>query len=164
MHPIRADAVVERTSGSALQVTRTVSGSARLAFQAWARPELFQRWWAPASFGVTIIAYEADVRAGGTYRLEMGHASSDQTMTFYGRYLDVTPDARIVWTNDEGAEDGPVTTVTCEDHAGNTLVTVHDRYPSKQALDEAMANGSTSGWNEQLRQLDAILRDSGAQP
>ena len=87
--------------------------------------------WAPASFGVTIIAYEADVRAGGTYRLEMGHASSDQTMTFYGRYLDVTPDARIVWTNDEGDEDGPVTTVTFEDRGGNTLVTVHDRYPSK---------------------------------
>lgn len=156
------ETAVERTSDRELVVTRTVSGAARHVFEAWARPELFKRWWAPASFGVTIISYEADVRTGGTYRLEMGHPSSDQTMTFFGRYLDVVPDARIVWTNDEGDQDGPVTTVTFEERDGETLVTVHDLYPSKQSLDEAIASGSTSGWGEQLQQLDAILVDLGA--
>jgi len=156
------ETAVERTSDRELVVTRTVSGAARHVFEAWARPELFKRWWAPASFGVTIISYEADVRTGGTYRLEMGHPSSDQTMTFFGRYLDVVPDARIVWTNDEGDQDGPVTTVTFEERDGETLVTVHDLYPSKQSLDEAIASGSTSGWGEQLQQLDAILVDLNA--
>lgn len=162
MRPIDADATVERTSDRELVVTRIVRGPARLVYEAWARPDLFRRWWAPASFGVTIVSYEADVRTGGTYRLEMGHPSSEQTMAFYGRYLDVVPNARIVWTNDEGDQDGPVTTVTFEESDGDTLVTVHDRYPSKESLDEAIASGSTSGWGEQLRQLDAILSDPGA--
>ncbi len=162
MRPIDAEATVERKSDRELVVTRTVRGPARLVFEAWARPELFKRWWAPASFGVTIISYEADVRTGGTYRLEMGHPSSEQTMTFYGRYLEVVPDARIVWTNDEGDQDGPITTVTFEESGGETLVTIHDLYPSKESLDEAIASGSTSGWGEQLRQLDAILSDPGA--
>lgn len=162
MRRIDAEATVKRTSDRELVVMRTVRGPARLVFEAWSRPELFKRWWAPVSFGVTIVSYEADVRTGGAYRLEMGHPSSEQTMTFYGQYLEVVTDARIVWTNDEGDQDGPVTTVTFEESDGETLVTVHDLYPSKEALDEAIASGSTSGWGEQLQQLDAILGDLGA--
>src|ERR1700744_2508338 len=96
----------ERKSERELVVTRTVDGPARLVFEAWAKPELFQRWWAPKSFGVTMVSCEMDVRTGGTYRLEMGHAASDRVMTFFGRYLDVVPNARIVWTNDEGDGEG----------------------------------------------------------
>ena len=159
MRPAEAEVIIERTSDLELVVTRIVGGPPRLVFEAWARPELFKRWWAPASFGVTIVSYEADVRTGGTYRLEMGHPSSERTMTFHGRYLEVLPDARIVWTNEEGGQDGPVTTVTFEERDGATLVTVCDRYPSKEALDDAIASGSTGGWSEQLRQLDVILSD-----
>ena len=159
MRPAEAEVIIERTSDVELVVTRIVGGPPRLVFEAWARPELFKRWWAPASFGVTIVSYEADVRTGGTYRIEMGHPSSERTMTFHGRYLEVLPDARIVWTNDEGGQDGPVTTVTFEERDGATLVTVCDRYPSKEALDDAIASGSTGGWSEQLRQLDVILSD-----
>jgi len=159
MRPAEAEVIIERTSDVELVVTRIVGGPPRLVFEAWARPELFKRWWAPASFGVTIVSYEADVRTGGTYRLEMGHPSSERTMTFHGRYLEVLPDARIVWTNEEGDQDGPVTTVTFEERDGATLVTVCDRYPSKEALDDAIASGSTGGWSEQLRQLDVILSD-----
>jgi len=159
MRPAEAEVIIERTSDVELVVTRIVGGPPRLVFEAWARPELFKRWWAPASFGVTIVSYEADVRTGGTYRIEMGHPSSERTMTFHGRYLEVLPDARIVWTNEEGGPDGPVTTVTFEERDGATLVTVCDRYPSKEALDDAIASGSTGGWSEQLRQLDVILSD-----
>ena len=159
MRPAEAEVIIERTSDLELVVTRIVGGPPRLVFEAWARPELFKRWWAPESFGVTIVSYEADVRTGGTYRIEMGHPSSERTMTFHGRYLEVLPDARIVWTNEEGGQDGPVTTVTFEERDGATLVTVCDRYPSKEALDDAIASGSTGGWSEQLRQLDVILSD-----
>jgi uncharacterized protein YndB with AHSA1/START domain len=69
----------------------------------------------------------------------------------------VTPHSRIVWTNDEGGADGPVTTVTFEDMAGATRLTVHEQYPSKEALDDAMASGSTSGWSEQFEQLDDLI-------
>ena len=78
-------------------------------------------------------------------------------MPFFGRYVEVTPDSRLVWTNDEGDEDGPVTTVTFEERGGETLVVIHELYPSKKALDDAMASGSISWSGEQFEQLDQLL-------
>ena len=153
----KARTTVERASDRELVVTRTVDGPARIVFEAWTRPDLFQQWWTPKSFGITLISYEADVRTGGSYRLVMGHPSSEQPMAFFGRYIEVTPHARLVWTNDEGGEDGAVTTVTFEERDGATRVVVHELYPSKEALDEAMASGSTSGWGEQFEQLDELI-------
>lgn len=147
---------VERKSDREVVVTRTVNAPARIVFEAWTTPELFRRWWVPKSFGLSIISYEADIRTGGTYRLVMGHPSSNQPMAFFGRYIEVTPPSRLVWTNDE-SEDGAVTTVTLEDLGEATLVVIHDLYPSKEALDEAIASGSTSGWGEQFEQLDELL-------
>jgi len=155
---------VERGSDRELVVTRTVNGPARLVFEAWANPALFQRWWVPKSFGVSLLSYEADIRTGGFYRLEMGHPSSDQPIAFFGRYIEVTPPSRLVWTNDEGGEEGAVTTVTFEERAGVTLVVVRDLYPSKEALDQAIASGSTSGWGDQFAQLDRLLADLPADP
>lgn len=154
-----ASTTIERASDRELVVTRTVNGPARLVFKAWADPELFPRWWTPKSFGITLISYEADIRTGGTYRLVMGHPASDQPMAFFGRYLEVTPPSRLVWTNDEGGEDGQVTTVTFEEQGGATKVVVRELFPSKEALDEAVASGSTSGWGEQFEQLDALIAD-----
>ena len=147
-------ATVERTSDRELVVTRTVRGSARVVFEAWTRPEIFELWWIPKSFPMTLLSCDLDVRVGGTYRLVLSFEGS--TMEFFGRYLEVTPSSRLVWTNDEG-EDGAVTTVTFEERAGTTLVTVHDLYPSKEALDAAIASGSTGGMPEQLDALDELL-------
>ena len=153
-------ASVERTSERELVVTRTVSGPARIVFEAWTKPELFERWWVPKSFPITLLSCEMDVRLGGSYRLEFGHEGS--TFEFFGRYLEVTPYSRLVWTNDEGDEGGTVTTVTFEEQAGKTLLVVHDLYPSKEALDAAIASGSTSGMPESLGQLDELLVTLGA--
>ena len=155
--PSKNRTTAERKSDRELVVTRVVNGPARLVFEAWARPELFQKWWAPKSFAMTILSYEADVRTGGAYRLVIKHPASGEPMAFHGRYVEVTPNARIVWTNEEAGEDGPVTTVTFEETGGATLVTVHELYPSKEALDEALASGSTSGWGEQFEQLEALV-------
>src|SRR3982074_3120435 len=133
----------ERASERELVVTRTFNAPARIVFEAWTKPELLKRWWAPKSFGVSFISCEADVRAGGTYRFVFGHPASERPMEFFGRYIEVTPHSRLVWTNDEGGEDGAVTTVTFEDRGGETLVVMHDLYSSKEALDSAIASGST---------------------
>nr|WP_203236457.1 SRPBCC family protein [Methylobacterium crusticola] len=153
----KASTTVERISARELAITRTVDGPARIVFEAWSRPELFQRWWVPKSCSVSLISFEADIRTGGTYRLLMGNPSSEGPMAFFGRYIEVTPHARLVWTNDEGGEDGAVTTVTFEERDGATHVVVHELYPSKEALDDALASGSTSGWGEQFEQLDDLI-------
>jgi uncharacterized protein YndB with AHSA1/START domain len=157
---VRNRTTVERKSERELVVTRTFNAPARVVFEAWTRPELFKRWWVPKSCGVSLLSCELDVRVGGGYRLVFSHAGS--TMEFFGRYLEVTPHSRLVWTNDEGDDGGAVTTVTFEDKGGKTLLVVHDLYPSKEALDGAIASGSTDGMPETLEQLDELLVTLGA--
>jgi len=148
---------VERTSECELVVTRTVNGPARLVFEAWTKPDLFKQWWAPKSFGLTMLSCEMDVRVGGTYRLVFKHPASGQPMAFFGSYVEVAPPSRLVWTNEEGEEIGAVTTVTFEERGDQTLVVMRDLYPSKEALDDAIASGSTGGIGETFDQLDAFL-------
>lgn len=145
----------ERTSERELVVRRTVNAPARIVFEAWTKPELFRRWWVPKSYGLTLLSCEMDVRVGGKYRLVFRHEAS--TMDFYGTYLEVTPSSRLVWTNEEGDAGETVTTVTFDEKDGKTLLVVHDLYPSKEALDAAIASGSTGGMPDQLDQLDELL-------
>lgn len=142
---------VERPSDREVVVTRWFDAPARLVFQAWSTPELFQRWWLPKSMGMTLSTCEMDVRTGGTYRLDFGDG-----MEFFGRYVDVTPPSRIVWTNDEGDEGGSLTTVTFEEHDGRTLLVMTELYPSKEALDAA-GTGAAEATHETFGQLDELL-------
>ena len=148
----------DRQSDLEVVVTRTFDGPARIVFEAWTKPELIMKWWTPKSFGITFVSCETDVRPGGTYRYVMGHPNFDQPMAFVGKYIEVDPPRRLVWTNEE-SDDGPVTTVTFEERDGRTLVIWRDLYPSKEALDEAMISGATSGFGEQFEQLEALLAD-----
>jgi uncharacterized protein YndB with AHSA1/START domain len=150
---------VERKSERELVVTRTFNAPARIVFEAWTKPELLKRWWAPKSTGVSLLSCEADVRVGGRYRFEFGHKAS-KPMAFFGRYIEVTPHSRLVWTNDEGY-DGAVTTVTFEERVGNTLLVMHELYPSKEALDAAIA-GMDGEMPETFAQLDELLVTLGA--
>jgi len=160
--PMKNRTTVERKSERELVTTRTFNGPARIVFQAWTTPELFQRWWVPKSIGLTLLSYEADVRVGGRYRLVFRHPAAPEPMAFFGTYLEVTPHSRLVWTNEEGGESGQVTTVTFEERGGQTLLVVRDLYPSKEALDEAIASGATGALPEQFEQLDEILVSLGA--
>jgi uncharacterized protein YndB with AHSA1/START domain len=144
---------VERKSDRELVVTRTINAPARIVFEAWTNPELFKRWWVPKSAGITLLSCELDVRAGGKYRLAFANGTAPP-MEFFGRYIEVTPPARLVWTNDEGGEGGAVTTVTFEEKGGQTLLVIHDLYPSKEALE---GSGSTDAMPETLDQLDELL-------
>ena len=158
--PTKNQTEVERKSEREFVVTRTVNGPARLVFEAWTRAELFRRWWVPKSYGLTLLSCEMDVRVGGGYRLAFSHEGS--TREFFGKYLEVTPHSRLVWTNEEGDSGTTVTTVTFDENGGRTLLIVHDLYPSKEALDAAVASGSTGGMPDQLDQLEELLLSLGA--
>jgi uncharacterized protein YndB with AHSA1/START domain len=151
---------VERRGDRELVVTRTFDAPPSMVYRAWSQPELFRRWWMPKSAsGVSLVSCDMDVRTGGKYRLEFSAGGPD-TMAFYGKYLEVVPNERIVWTNDEG-EEGAITTVTFEDQGGKTLVNFHEVYPSSEALEEAL-QGSAVALPEQLEQLDELLSSMSA--
>jgi uncharacterized protein YndB with AHSA1/START domain len=141
---------VERTSDREYVVTRTFDAPARLVFQAWSRAELFQQWWVPKSMGMKLMSCTMDVRVGGKYHLNFGDG-----MDFYGRYLEVDPPSRLVWTNEEGGEDGSTTTVTLVEKDGKTYLTLHELYPSKEALEAGI--GQTDAMTETFGQLDELL-------
>jgi uncharacterized protein YndB with AHSA1/START domain len=149
----------ERRGNLELVITRTFDAPPGVVYRAWSEPALFQRWWMPKSLsGISLLSCGMDVRNGGKYRLEFS-AGGSETMVFYGKYIEVVPDARIVWTNDEG-EQGAITTVTFEQQGGRTLMSFHEAYPSREALEEAL-QGSAAGLPEQLDQLAALLASMG---
>jgi uncharacterized protein YndB with AHSA1/START domain len=147
---------VVRKSERELVITRTFDAPARILFEAWTKPELLKRWWTPKSLGITFISCEIDARTGGTYRFVFGHPDFERPMAFFGKYVEVTPYSRIVWTNEETA-DGALSTLTFEENGGKTVLTLHELHPSKQALDDALATGGPNAAGEQFELLDEVL-------
>jgi uncharacterized protein YndB with AHSA1/START domain len=152
--PVKNPTTVERKSEREFVVTRTFDGPARLVYEAWTRPELLKQWWAPKSMGMSLLSCEADVRVGGGYRFVFGLEGS-KTMAFFGKYLEVTPPSRLVWTNEEGEAGQAVTTVTFEEKGGKTLLVLHELHPSKEATDEGIGFGE--GLRETFGELDELL-------
>ena len=157
--PMKNRTTVERKSERELVVTRTFNGPARIVFEAWTKPELFKQWWVPKSMGMSLLSCEMDVRVGGRYGLVFGDDAS-KPAEFFGRYIEVTPHSRLVWTNEE-SDDGSVTTVTFEEKGGMTLLVLHELYPSKEALDAA-GTGAADAMSETFQQLDELLVTLGA--
>ena len=158
--PMKNRTTVERKGEREIVVTRTFNAPPRIVFEAWTKPELFKQWWVPKSMDMFLRSCEMDVRTGGTYRLVFGHDASKPD-EFFGRYIEVIPHSRIVWTNDEGGDGGPVTTVTFEEKGGKTLLVMHELYPSKEALDAA-GSGAADATHETFEQLDELLLTLGA--
>lgn len=144
---------VARSSDRELVVTRTFDSPARAVFDAWTRPELFRLWWAPRSMGAALTGCEIDARTGGGYRITFGEGSD--SASFFGKYLEVTPPSRLVWTNEE-SDDAPVTTVTFEAAGERTLLVLSELYPSADPVADAVA-GMQAMSAEQFAQLDELL-------
>ena len=157
---MKNETTVERKSEREVVITRTFNAPARLVFEAWSRPELFKKWWVPRSMGMTLRSCEMDVRTGGGYRLVFGDDPTS-TMAFFGKYLEVVPNERIVWTNEESGDAASVTTVTFEERDGKTLLVLREVYPTKEALDAA-GTGAQEALNETFGQLDALLAELSA--
>ena len=150
---------VQKKSDREVVVTRTFDAPARLVFEAWSKPELFKKWWVPRSMGMTLRSCDMDVRTGGKYRLVFGDDPAN-TMAFFGRYIEVVADQRIVWTNEESGDAASVTTVTFEERDGKTLLVMSELYPTKEALDEGI--GAQEATQETFGQLDELLAELSA--
>ena len=153
--PVTNRTTVERKSDREVVVTRTINGPARIVFEAFTKAKLLERWWVPKSMGMTLLSCEVDARVGGKYRLEFD-VGSGEPAAFFGTYVEVTPYSRLVWTNEEGGEGGPVTTVAFEEKGGKTVVVLRESHPSKEALDAA-GTGAAEAMIETFDQLDELL-------
>jgi len=143
-------------------IERTFNGPAHIVFDAWTRPELVARWWAPEG-RATMVSCEADVRVGGRYRYHLRHAHGD--FAFAGEYLEVTPPSRVVYTEiyeptASGTKPGDVAitvTVTFSERGGQTHVVSHSHCPTPQVRDAIIASGMEGGMRETMDQLEMLV-------
>ena len=153
---MKNDTTVEQKSEREVVITRTFNAPARIVFEAWTKGELMRRWWVPKSSGITLLSCEMDVRSGGGYRFVFKHpVVAGETMAFFGKYVEVSPHSRLVWTNDESGDDGQLSTLTLEDRGDTTRIVLHELYPSSEALDAGA--GAYDGMPESFDQLDELL-------
>jgi uncharacterized protein YndB with AHSA1/START domain len=160
---MKNDTIVERTSDRELVVTRTFDAPAHVVFDAWTKPELLKRWWAPKSFGVSLFECEQDLRVGGAYRCAFGRDPKDPEV-FSGHYLEVDPPARLVLTQiyERMAHVGEaVVTADFAEIEGRTHLTLRQLFPSKEALEGALASGMERGMRITLDQLDELVASMG---
>jgi uncharacterized protein YndB with AHSA1/START domain len=158
-HGMKNRTIVERRSDRELVMTRTFNGPARIVFDAWTKPELLKRWWAPKSLGVSLFSCEADVRVGGSYRFAFGH-DPKQAMVFSGTYTEVSPPSRLVWTQifEQMRSAGEaIVTATFNERDGKTELVLHQLFASKEALDGAVASGMEKGMRETYEQLEELV-------
>jgi uncharacterized protein YndB with AHSA1/START domain len=143
---------VERTSDNEIVASRIVNGPPHLVYEAWTKSELFKKWWVPRSFPAVLLSCDMDVRVGGKYKLVFDF--NGQEAEFFGKYLEVVPGARLVWTNEEGGEAAAaISTVTFEARDGRTLLTMSDLHPTKEALEASGAMDATPETFDQLEEL-----------
>jgi uncharacterized protein YndB with AHSA1/START domain len=158
---MKNETIVERTSDRELTVTRTFNAPAHIVFDAWTKPELLKRWWAPKSFGVSLFECEQDLRVGGAYRFAFGRDTKNPEV-FSGRYAEVDPPSRLVLAQlyERMFEVGDVVvTADFEESEGRTRLTLRQLFPSKEALEGALASGMERGMRGTLDQLDELVTE-----
>lgn len=151
-----------------LQVKRTFLASRERVFEAWTDPELLKQWLTgPRGQGLDA---QVDPRVGGEFRVKVTSrvgrmfgrlpGPSDGSVQMVGRYLEITPPERLVFTF--GWEELPTvhlepdaTMVTVEFHErgdGTELVLTHERQPNRR-----VRAWHSYGWRGSLRKLDVLL-------
>jgi uncharacterized protein YndB with AHSA1/START domain len=153
----KSSAKVERVSDRELVVTQTFNCTAQNIYRAWTESNIFKLWWNPEGSGMALLSCELDVRTGGGYKLTFKHPAAPESFSFYGKYIDVEENKRMVWTNEE-SEDGAVTTLTFEEVDGKTHLSYREVYATKEGF-KANAGGTESGLPAQLAQLAQLLGD-----
>jgi uncharacterized protein YndB with AHSA1/START domain len=154
------DFEVERVSERELLVRRAFDAPARIVYEAWTKPEHMKRWWAPKSFGAIMYECDIDLRVGGDFRFVFGK-EGEPKMAFSGTFREVVPNERLVSTQifEPMPEAGEaIITTTFVQRGGKTHLELRQLFPSKQALDGAIATGMTDGMRVTFAQLDELVR------
>ncbi len=120
-------------------VRRVFAAPRAFVFDAFTRPELLRKWWAPGEMEAGETTFEASV--GGRYRFEMrepgggGHASAGTVTTF-------EPGQRIGYTFAWEQEDGTLgretyVVIDFADHAeGTEVVLTHSGFVDQETADQ----------------------------
>lgn len=138
-----------------LRITRTFPAPRDQVFRAWTEPAQLERWFARATDQHTTRVHALDLRAGGSYRIEMKNPEG-RIYLLVGTYREVTPPERLVytWKLETDPQFGEtLVTVEFAERGGSTEVRLtHERFLSKEALE-----AHSQRWNACLDTLAKVL-------
>ena len=148
------DMTVTPTGDREIVITRTFDAPRALVYEALTNPKHVKNWWGPRQYGP--VSATADFRAGGQYRFAQGSPQGE--VAFSGEVRESSPE-RIVYTEEFEAMPGhaAVTTVTLDERAGKTRMTLRSVYQSPEDRDAVIGSGMEWGARLSYLQLDEVL-------
>ncbi len=154
-----SESAVESIADREVVITRVFDAPARLLFEAYSKPEHVTKWFGPKGWPVTLC--EMDFRKGGRFRFALTGPDGKQGTPFGGEYLEIVPNRKIVYDNGfetPGAEK-MVVTITYEEQAGKTTLTIHTLFASVAMKNEHVGGGYERGVGSGLDQLADVVAD-----
>jgi len=145
-----------RTSDTEFVMERTLDASPERVFDAYTDPAKVAQWWGQRNN--TTSVEQNDVRPGGAWRFVQRDAEGN-AYEFYGEYLEVVPNEKVVYTFEFAGFPGHVVTdtVAFEPEGAGTRLIASSSFMSKEDLDGMLATGMEGGANESWDRLAELL-------
>ncbi|MGE3527508.1 MAG: SRPBCC family protein [Gemmatimonadales bacterium] len=138
-----------------IRIERVFHATRERVWRAFTVPELIAQWWGR---GRRLTIERMEVERGGHWRFVVPSPGGPQG--FEGRYRDVTPPERLVWTFEWDGMPGHVAveTVTFEDLGdGRTRVVSTSLFFTGEERDGALHSGMEEGIIDSYAALDRLL-------
>lgn len=146
-----------------MTVRAHLDASVERAWQLWADPRQFERWWGPPGYPVTVVEHE--LRTGGRITFFMtGDAGERHDSTW--EVVAADPPRRLELrdadVDDDGRpNDGNAMTVMVisfeEREGGGSTLSIRTHFDSLDGMEQVLAMGVQEGMLMVLAQIDAVL-------
>ena len=142
-----------------IHLTRLFDAPRHLVFEAMTRPEHIRRWWGQLGEGYSVPVCEVDLRPGGAWRFVNRHPKGE--VAFHGKYLEITPPERLVFTEtmEPYPEPGSEVEAVFSEENGKTRIRVTCTYPSAEVRDTVMKSGMERGAAISYDRLEEVARE-----
>ena len=157
--------VVKNADDLTMTMTAEFEASPERVWQLWADPRQLERWWGPPTYPATVDSH--DLSPGGRVEYHMTGPEGDQPRGYWD-VVETDPPRRLVFRDGFANADGTPNTdlpgtearVTIEPiDADRTRMSIENRFPSIQAMEQLTAMGMEDGMTQAMSQIDAILAE-----
>jgi uncharacterized protein YndB with AHSA1/START domain len=158
-------AVRKDTEALTMTIDAEFDATPERVWELWADPRQLERWWGPPTYPATFTKH--DLTPGSRIEYHMTGPEGDQPKGFWD-ILEVAPPHRLLvrdgFANDDGTPNEDFPTGEFEvtiDQAGDgrTRMSILNRFPSTEAMEQLLAMGQEEGMVQALGQIDAILAE-----
>lgn len=146
---------------SELTIARFIKASPALVWRAWSTPEHLAKWWIPEPIICQVV--KLDLRPGGGFETRMRDGEGDFQPHLEACFLDVMPEARLVFTTvlTEGWQ--PVepwlaltAILTMEAEGEGTRYTARVLHRTSDDARKHEEMGFADGWGTVIDQLEVV--------